>query len=202
MKVGDQLALVNGRGAYFESTIEEAHPKKCTVKINSFKQEQRPNYEVHIAIAPTKLNDRMEFFLEKATELGITKITLLKTKNSERKAINLERFEKIVIAAMKQSKRLYLPEMNDLTDIKEFLNSCQNGLIAHCYDGEKNTIASKLQQINCPILIGPEGDFTLEEVEMAKKQGYHIISLGENRLRTETAGLYACMEAILCLRKG
>lgn len=200
MKVGDELALVNGKGGYFETSIEDAHPKKCVVKINVRKQEERPDYEVHIAIAPTKLNDRMEFFLEKTTELGITKITFLKTKNSERKAINLERFEKILVSAMKQSKRLYLPETTDLVDIQEFLQSNPNGLIAHCYEGEKTSISASFKSVSCPILIGPEGDFTLEEVALAEKQGYKVIELGKNRLRTETAGLYACMEALLTIK--
>lgn len=197
MKNGDSLALVNGKGYYFESEIIDAHPKRCEVKITLETKQEEDKKQIHIAIAPTKMNDRMEWFMEKATELGITEITLLLTKNSERKAAKLERFEKILVSAMKQSKRLYLPVLNDLTTFSEFIHKHPKGLIAECYDGEKTTITERFEQQNCPILIGPEGDFTLEEVEEAKKSGYLSISLGENRLRTETAGLYACMQALL-----
>ncbi len=197
MKNGDSLAIVNGNGYYFETEIIDAHPKKCEVKITlETKQEEEKN-QIHIAIAPTKLNDRMEWFMEKATELGITEITLLLTKNSERKAVKLERFEKILVSAMKQSKRLYLPKLNDLTSFDKFIQKHPKGLIAECYDGEKSTIKDKFSNKDCPILIGPEGDFSLEEVEHAKNNGYLSISLGENRLRTETAGLYACMQALM-----
>src|SRR5690606_34925613 len=150
------------------------------VKITLETKQEENKKQIHIAIAPTKMNDRMEWFMEKATELGITEITLLLTKNSERKAAKLERFEKILVSAMKQSKRLYLPVLNDLTTFSEFINKHPKGLIAECYDGEKSTITERFEQQNCPILIGPEGDFTLEEVEEAKKSGYLSISLGEN----------------------
>lgn len=197
MKNGDSLALVNGKGYYFETEIVDAHPKRCEVEITLETKQEEDKKQIHIAIAPTKLNDRMEWFMEKATELGITEITLLLTKNSERKAAKLERFEKILVSAMKQSKRLYLPKLNDLTSFNEFISQHPKGLIAECYDGEKSTITESFTNQNCPILIGPEGDFTLEEVEQAKKSGYLSISLGENRLRTETAGLYACMQALM-----
>lgn len=197
MKNGDSLAIVNGKGFYFETEIIDAHPKRCQVKITLETKQEADKNEIHIAIAPTKLNDRMEWFMEKTTELGVTEITLLLTKNSERKAVKLERFEKILVSAMKQSKRLYIPKLNDLTTIDQFIQQHPKGLIAECYDGEKSTITEQFKNTNCPILIGPEGDFTLEEVEQAKKSGYLSISLGKNRLRTETAGLYACMQALL-----
>lgn len=201
MNVGDKIALVNGKGNYFETEILEAHPKKCTVRIVDVKTEEAPEYSVHIAIAPTKMNERMEWFLEKATELGVTEITLLLTKNSERKEVKLERFEKILIAAMKQTKRMFLPKLNGLTKVEDFMQQHPNGLIAECYEGEKSTIDTVFKMQNCPILIGPEGDFTPEEVEVAHKNGYKSITLGKNRLRTETAGLFAVMQGVLKVGK-
>lgn len=192
---GNEIALLDGKGAEFLSRITDANPKRCKVEIISIKEEQAPSYSIHIAIAPTKNNDRLEWFLEKATEIGITEVTLLLCSNNERKKTKEERFEKILISAMKQSKRLFLPKLNSLTSFKDFIGKNPSGLIAHCYDGDKNNLSKVFASDNCPILIGPEGDFTLQEVELALKSGYKTITLGENRLRTETAGLYACMQA-------
>ncbi|MEX1192284.1 MAG: 16S rRNA (uracil(1498)-N(3))-methyltransferase [Brumimicrobium sp.] len=192
MKNGDQLSIVNGKGDELIAEIIDDHYKKCVVKRVNFIHESPDDYEIHIAIAPTKMNDRFEWFLEKATELGIHKITPLLCSNSERKKIKLERYEKIVIAAMKQSKRLYLPELNQLTTLDAFIDKYPSGLLAHCYDEEKNKVHNSLNNKNCPILIGPEGDFTNLEVEKLVQSGYVPISLGKTRLRTETAGIYAC----------
>lgn len=200
MSKGDQLELVNGFGDIFETTIIDDHHKRCIVSIDKHFQEHASNFDIHIAIAPTKMNDRMEWFMEKATELGITEITLLLCSNSERKQIKLDRFEKILVSAMKQSKRLHLPKLNDLTPFSEFVKAHPNGLIAACYDGEKQTIQEAFSKQNCPILIGPEGDFTLDEFALALENGYKSITLGENRLRTETAGLYACMQALMLVQ--
>lgn len=196
LKENDKIGILNGKGLFAVAEIIEANPKHCKVHIIEKNVESSPSYSVHIAICPTKMNDRMEWFVEKATELGITEITFLLSKNSERKAIKLERFESIAISAMKQSKRTFLPKINDLTKVDTFIKAHPNGYIAHCYEAEK----SDLFQIfdgNAPILIGPEGDFTLEECKLAEANGYQTITLGENRLRTETAGLYACMKAIM-----
>lgn len=201
MQVGDQIALVNGKGFYFETEIFDANPKKCEVKILNEKKEAEKSYNLHIAIAPTKLNDRMEWFLEKATEIGVTEITFLLTQKSERKEIKIERFEKILISAMKQSKRLFLPKLNALVKIEKFIQENPKGLIAHCENGEKSTISMHLRSNSCPILIGPEGDFTPSEIELALKSGYLPIQLGETRLRTETAGIYAVVESMLILDK-
>jgi len=197
LKAGDKIAIVNGKGDYFTTEITEPHARKCQVKIISCTTEEPDNKSIHIAIAPTKNMDRIEWFVEKATELGITEITLLLCKNNERKVIKTDRLEKILISAMKQSKRLYLPVLNELTPVNNFIQSHPNGLIAHCYVGEKGNISHLYKPNNCAILIGPEGDFTQEEVDIARKNGYQAIELGENRLRTETAGLYACMQVLV-----
>jgi 16S rRNA (uracil1498-N3)-methyltransferase len=202
LKEGDEIALLNGKGSEFVTRITDANPKKCRVEILQIREEQVPAYSIHIAIAPTKNNDRIEWFLEKATEIGVTEITLLLCSNNERKHTKEERFEKILISAMKQSKRLFLPKLNKLTSLKDFVTSHPNGLIAHCYEEEKNTIFTSFKSDECPILIGPEGDFTLQELELALKNGYKTLPLGENRLRTETAGLYACMQAKMAIELG
>lgn len=194
LKEGDVISILNGHGFEFLTEITDANPKKCKVKITSFEEKKEPDYAIHIAIAPTKNNDRIEWFLEKATEIGITEITLLLCTNNERKLVKTERYEKILISAMKQSKRLFLPKLNSLVTFKEFILKNPKGLIAHCYDGEKQSIQESFLKNNCPLMIGPEGDFTLTEVEIALQNGYKAITLGENRLRTETAGLVACMQ--------
>lgn len=196
LKEGNSIGLLNGKGLYTETQITDANPKRCRVEIISKTQEQPPSFSVHIAISPTKMNDRMEWFVEKATELGVTEITFLLSKNSERKAIKLDRFQNIAISAMKQSKRLYLPKINDLTKVDVFIKNNPNGFIAHCYEGKKQNLL-ELFDSSSPILIGPEGDFTPEEVSLAKQNDYKEITLGENRLRTETAGLYVCMQALI-----
>lgn len=196
LKEDDKIGVLNGKGLFAIAIILEANPKHCKVKLIEKKLDEHPPYSVHIAICPTKMNDRMEWFVEKATELGITEITFLLSKNSERKAIKLERFENIAISAMKQSKRTFVPKINDLTKVESFIKAHPNGYIAHCYEAEKSDLFQTFDG-NSPILIGPEGDFTLEECKLAEVNGYQTITLGENRLRTETAGLYACMKAIM-----
>ena len=198
---GSQIILLDGKGIEYETTIIEAHPKRCKVEINHTIEEKKPSYDLHIAISPTKIIDRIEWFLEKATEIGITEITPIICSNSERKQIKEERLEKILISAMKQSKRLFLPTLRPMIDFNTFIQKHPKGLIAHCYDGSKNSIAEVFESINCPILIGPEGDFSLPEVEKALKSGYKTITLGKNRLRTETAGLYAVMQGKMMLDK-
>ncbi len=198
MKEGDVIGLLNGKGLFAEAVIASADPKKCTVELTARTQQDPPSYSIHIAIAPTKMNERMEWFVEKATELGITEITFLLAKNSERKAIKLDRFQNIAISAMKQSKRLFLPEINDLTKVETFVVNNPGGYIAHCYAGEKQSLP-EIFDGSAPVLIGPEGDFSVEEAQLAKNNGYREITLGENRLRTETAGLYACMQALMSI---
>ncbi len=198
LKEGHVIGLLNGKGLYAEAKITDANPKHCVIEIISKTFEEAPSYSIHLAISPTKMNERMEWFVEKTTELGITEITFLLSKNSERKNIKLDRFQSIAISAMKQSKRFYLPKINDLTKVDTFIHNNPNGFIAHCYEGSKFELPIIFDS-SSPILIGPEGDFSIEECKLAKKNGYKEITLGKNRLRTETAGLYACMQALMKL---
>ena len=192
MQPGDQLSIINGFGDELVAQITDNNPKRCKVKKISFSHKERDDFEIHIALAPTKLNDRFEWFLEKTTELGIHRITPILCENSERSKIKTDRYERIIISALKQSQRLYLPFIDELTPFETFIKNHPNGLIAHCYEGQKFDLTKKIQSKNCPILIGPEGDFSILEVENALKTGYTPISLGKTRLRTETAGIYAC----------
>lgn len=194
MNLGDNLEIVNGKGELFEGSIVVANAKKCIVKKEKYSSQEKDSYHIHIAIAPTKMNDRFETFLEKATELGVHEITPLLCSNSERKKIKQERYIKVLVSAMKQSKRLHLPILNELTKYTDFIEN-HKGLIAHCEDGSKQDLASTLEPLNCPIVIGPEGDFTVKEIELALKKGFKPVTLGNTRLRTETAGLFACMQA-------
>ena len=210
MAPGDRLEIVNGTGAIFTGEVFSNEPKKVTVKKLNIEKIVPDSYHLHIAIAPTKSNDRFEWFLEKATELGVHEITPLLCENAERKKIKPERFQRIIISAMKQSKRLFLPKFNEFIPYKKFLELHPNGLIAHCYeDHERNTTIEKeltnnsnrWKNKNTPILIGPEGDFTINEVNLALKNGYQAVTLGKTRLRTETAGVYACMNLKLFFEK-
>ena len=195
MKEGQQIQLVNGKGSSFICSIIDAHPKRCQLSVDSTTREEQPSTSIHIAIGPTKQSDRMEWFIEKATEIGITEITLISCKNQERSKVKIDRLKKRAISALKQSHRLFLPVINELKDVKKFIEENPNGLIAHCYEEPKENFEQSFKSENCPILIGPEGDFTKEEIDFALQNGYKTITLGENRLRTETAGLYVCMRA-------
>jgi 16S rRNA (uracil1498-N3)-methyltransferase len=199
MSEGDSVALVNGIGGYFEATITEAHAKRCKLKIDKEEQTEEPKEEIHVALGPTKQMERIEWFIEKATEIGITEISFISGSNSERVKLKPERLEKKAISAMKQSRRRFLPIINEVQSISSFIQKHPNGLIAHCYEGEKSVIGDVFQLRGCPLLIGPEGDFTPEEITLALENGYKTITLGENRLRTETAALYACMQAKLII---
>ena len=194
MNVGDMIGILDGKGNQFTCEIIEPNPKKCIVSIKNKEFFPEPKPSIHIAVGPTKQMDRLEWFLEKATEIGITKITLFTSDNSERVKLNEDRLQKKLISAMKQSKRYHLPKLNSLVSYKELLKDHPNGLIAHCYEGSKEGISQHYKSLDGPVLIGPEGDFSEQEVKMALDQGYKAITLGDNRLRTETAALYACMQ--------
>lgn len=193
---GSQLQLIDGKGGFYEALISDAHHKRCKLLItNSVQEFEKRNFNLHIAIAPTKNIDRFEWFLEKCTEIGIDEITPLLTEHSERKTIKPERLVKILVAAMKQSLKAYLPKLNPITNFNEFITSSnyQNKYIAHCYDGDKIHLKNHIQKDKeILILIGPEGDFSPKEIALTKENGFKEISLGTARLRTETAGVVAC----------
>lgn len=192
---GDVLHITNGRGSLFQAKILEANPKKCKAQIVSEERTIPRLHTLHIAIAPTKMNDRFEWFLEKATEIGINEITPILCEHSERKVIKLERLQKVLQSAMKQSLQTNLPKLNPLTPLEDFLNSNKSELqlIAHCHPEEKLELKRRVQaDKDVSILIGPEGDFSKKEVDLALDKGYLPVSLGRNRLRTETAGIVAC----------
>ncbi|RDC63257.1 16S rRNA (uracil(1498)-N(3))-methyltransferase [Adhaeribacter pallidiroseus] len=197
---GDTINLVDGKGGLYTAVITDANPKKCALQIVNHVPNfgKRPFY-VHIAVAPTKNLDRMEWFVEKAVEIGIDEISFLCCDHSERKNLNTERLQKIAISAMKQSIKAYLPKLNELQPFASFVNQCDASatFIAHLEDhNRKSLVQATVSQKNC-ILIGPEGDFSGREIEMAYKQGIKPVTLGPSRLRTETAALVACHTANL-----
>lgn len=197
---GDKLFVTNGKGYIFETEITLASDTKCTVAIVDSKRIDGPGYHLHLAVAPTKMNDRYEWFLEKATEFGVSEITPLICDRSERKVIKNDRFEKILQSAMKQSLQAQLPKLNEPVAFSKFIQSDVDGLklIAHCEDDTKQSlknIVADHKQIT--ILIGPEGDFSQKEIESALKNKYLAVSLGNTRLRTETAAIAACHSVAL-----
>ena len=173
--------------------IIDDHPKRCSVKVLERRHEDSPS-EIHIAICPTKQSERIEWFVEKATEIGVTKISFIECANMERTRLKLDRLQKKAISAMKQSKRLHLPELVDMVKLESFIKENPDGLIAHCYENEKQSISDSYSEGKA-ILIGPEGDFTQDEINLAFEHGYSPISLGESRLRTETAAIVATVLA-------
>lgn len=204
MKAGDTFKITNGKGSFFDAEILFANPKNCEVKIIAEEKQEPLAYQLHLIIAPTKLNDRYEWFLEKATEIGVTEITPIICDHSERKVIKMERYEKILQSAMKQSLKAYLPVLNEAISFQDYINSQKHSedlkFIAHCEnvpDGSEQTYKKSLKSSLLPkkpvcILIGPEGDFSSQEITQAIKAGYKPVSLGESRLRTETAAVVAC----------
>ncbi len=193
---GDHVQIVDGKGGFFEAEIMSAHPKNCALKILKREQNfEKKNFHLHMAIAPTKNIDRLEWFLEKCTEIGLDEITPILSEHSERKVIKPERLDKILVSAMKQSVKAYLPKLNEMQTFKEITELKFEGkkFIAHCNEGKKEHLKNRVKAgENVLVLIGPEGDFSPEEVELAKVAGFEEISLGSARLRTETAGVVAC----------
>lgn len=198
-KENDILFVTNGLGFLFETKIKIASDNKCTVEIVSFEQQEQPQFNLHLAVAPTKMNERYEWFLEKATEIGIQEITPIICEHSERKVIKTERFLKIIESAMKQSLHYYLPKLNEPISFKEFIKKEQNGqkFIAHCEETDKKSLKNELKSnTDCTILIGPEGDFSVKEIQLALDNQYIPVSLGNTRLRTETAAIVACHSVV------
>ena len=193
--VGDELQITNGKGWLFKAEVSIADIKNCVATIVSKTLQEKKNYKLHLAVAPTKMNDRYEWFLEKSTEIGIDTITPIICDHSERKIIKTDRFEKILQSAMKQSLHFYMPILNEPTPFKEFVDQTFSGqkFIAHCEDTDRKSLKKELRtNEDVTILIGPEGDFSTKEIEFALKSGFTPVTLGATRLRTETAAIVAC----------
>jgi 16S rRNA (uracil1498-N3)-methyltransferase len=195
LNINDEIVLINGIGTFYFAKIINPHPKKCEVEIVKTEKENNNKPTLHLAIAPTKNNDRLEWLIEKATEIGVTEITPIICDNSERKILKTERLEKRAIAAMKQSLKATLPTINEACKLSELITEDFNNekYIAHCYQENQQHFKNiYTKNDDCMVLIGPEGDFSKAEVDLALKHNFTPISLGKSRLRTETAGLYIC----------
>ena len=193
-KEGDILNFTDGKGGFYKAKITVADTRKCRLEIISSEQkEKQHNYHLHIAIAPTKNMDRFEWFLEKATEIGIDEITPIICSRSERKVIKTERCSRILLSAMKQSLKFHLPKLNEAISLNDFIKQDYEGTkyIAHCEDGEKKDLKTVNKAEKTIILIGPEGDFNQKEIDLALQNHFKAVSLGTSRLRTETAGIIA-----------
>lgn len=204
MQPGDEMMLMDGKGMFYKAEVSVASPHHCLYNIvESLPQERTWKGHLHLAIAPTKLMDRMEWMVEKITEVGFNELSLLDCQFSERKVVKLPRLEKIVVSAVKQSRKAWMPVLNEMQPFKQFVKNHQTGLrfIAHCYDEiprvnlfdelRKQTVGKTDSEVI--VMIGPEGDFSIEEVKMAVEAGFVSVDLGKSRLRTETAGLSAVM---------
>lgn len=197
--VGDPITLTDGRGSLYHARITDDHPKRCQIEVLSIESPFEPlPYHLTMAVAPTKNNDRYEWFLEKATEVGVSAIIPLESEHSERRVYKAERGEKVIVAAMKQSLKAFLPELRPLTSFDELLATPFAGrkLIAHCdtprSEVGKGYLGSMLHAgEDCLILIGPEGDFSPAEIDRALAAGFEELTLGNQRLRTETAAVVA-----------
>lgn len=192
-KTGEQIDLFNGKGLIGTGIITSQSHKEVSLEVINTTQTPASKNPLHIAIAPTKMNERFEWFLEKSTEIGIQRITPLLCDQSERKQINPDRMNRILLSAAKQSLTTFVPQLDELTSVDDFIQQHPDGVMAHCADdSEKNSWPSLIQ--NTPkglIIIGPEGDFSPREIALAKSSGWKTCSLGTTRLRTETAGIWA-----------
>lgn len=199
-QIGDTIELFDGKGYFWQALIAGKQGKKCILKPQTKRLDEKSqrNYRFHLAIAPTKNTERIEWLVEKCTEIGIDEISFVLCKRSERKELKLERLEKIAVQAAKQSRKAFLPKINEMIKLESFSNSIfpqnTNKWVAHLENDEKKVLGKSLiqPQGNYCVLIGPEGDFTPEEIILAKENGFEAISLGNSVLRTETAGVYVC----------
>lgn len=201
-QVGDEIKLMDGKGTFYRATITAATGHRCLYRIEETLPQQ-PAWQghLHLAMAPTKLMDRVEWFAEKATEIGFDELTFLDCQFSERRVVKEERIDKILVSAMKQSRKAWKPKLNGMTPFERFVkNDCKGDkFICHCYNeedieegGEKPLLMNVLRSgADTTVLIGPEGDFSIDEVRLALQHGYRSVSLGRSRLRTETAALVA-----------
>ncbi|WP_375437779.1 16S rRNA (uracil(1498)-N(3))-methyltransferase [uncultured Hymenobacter sp.] len=194
LMAGEAVELVNGRGGVFQAEVEAADAKRCRLRVVQEQQMPRRSYFVHVAVAPTKNLDRMEWLVEKATEIGVDRLSFLRCARSERRELKLDRLHKIAVSALKQSGQAWLPELDEMLDFAAFLPSVagETTFIAHLEEGERTPLARVAATgASCCILIGPEGDFTPNEIATAFEQGIRPVTLGASRLRTETAALAA-----------
>lgn len=197
MGVGSEVHISDGAGVIYHCRIVATNAKHCTVEvIDTIRDYNKRNYRLDLAVAPTKNFDRMEWLIEKATEIGIDSFTPLLCARSERKVVKMERLERIVESAAAQSQKAYLPVVNQLTSFQEYIKTHPNGFIAHCIENSPSKIELP-RSAHYTILIGPEGDFSPAELDQATEAGYRGLTLGNQRLRTETAALYATVAAAL-----
>ncbi|MCH4895848.1 16S rRNA (uracil(1498)-N(3))-methyltransferase [Marinilabiliaceae bacterium JC040] len=197
LKEGDKIQLIDGKGGFYTAEIIDGNQNSCTVEcIETIKEYGKRDYKIEIGIAPTKNIDRIEWFMEKSTEIGMDVFTPLLCDHSERKQVKHERLERIITSAVKQSLKAYHPRLNEMTKFMDFIKAEHKGqkFIAHCEEGEEKNLFQDVYKAKSDvcILIGPEGDFSPKEIKAAKEAGFQEISLGNSRLRTETAGLVAC----------
>ena len=201
LTAGDTVALLDGRGGLYTAAVADANPKRCQLRITHHETVPPRPYFTHVAVAPTKNLDRMEWFVEKAVEVGVERISFLRCARSERRELKLERLEKIVISALKQSGQAWLPQLDELVDFSAFVAGIapETAFIAHLEAGER-TALTQVAGVGpgCCVLIGPEGDFTPAEIALALGRGIRPVTLGTSRLRTETAALAAVFTAQLC----
>ncbi len=194
--IGDKIEVVDGKGNYHAAIICEANPKRCEFQVTDvIPAFGKRNFDLHIAIAPTKSLERTEWFIEKATEIGIEKVIPILCKNSERRILKTERLQRKAVSAMKQSKKAYLPEIEELVDFSNFIKQPFRGrkFIAHCHQFPKVNLSElHIENESVLVLIGPEGDFTSEEIKLAVDNGFESVNLSSSRLRTETAAIMAC----------
>ena len=192
LKSNHEIELIDGNGGLAKAKLKDTDVIACNAEIIARTKTQINPNMTHIVMSPTKNHDKIEWVIEKGTELGVREFSFITCENSERHKINLDRLERIMLAATKQCLRLFFPKINPLINFKQFINQHPNGLIAFCSEGHKSYFNHFSQPNDLPILIGPEGDFSKDEINLALMSGYKGISFGNFRLRTETAALYAC----------
>ena len=201
MKIGDELLLMDGQGNYYRAEVTLAHTKHCFYEVKEqMPQERQWLRHIHLAIAPTKMMDRIEWMTEKAVEIGLDELSFLNCQFSERRLVKIPRLEKIMISAVKQSHKAWATQLNEVVPFDTFIKQPREGhkYIAHCYKEVPRTyLFDELRQLpeseDVTVLVGPEGDFSIDEVRQAVAAGYVSVHLGKSRLRTETAGLSAVM---------
>ena len=201
LKAGDEMMLMDGKGNYYRAEVTLAHTHHCCYAIKEvLPQERQWKGSVHLAIAPTKMMDRIEWMVEKAVEIGVDELSFLDCQFSERRVVKLPRIEKIVISAVKQSRKAWMTQVNEIKSFDDFINtiSTEHKYIAHCYDEIPRTYLFDELRLSSDtrdavVMIGPEGDFSIDEVRRAMDKGFKSVHLGTSRLRTETAGLSAVM---------